>query len=144
MLEFIAIHRLPFVVVVAALLAVFAWRGGWRSRFMGLAAGVMIGSGIVIAAILLNATQLWWLPPAEQIPPKFDVPDLFKPIVAPIQALAVDQLHLKAGLVAMKFLAYYTVSLVSAMLLFVVLMISQYFSLQRNMRILMRERETKP
>jgi len=144
MLEFIAIHRLPFVVVVAALLAIFSWRGGWRSRLMGLAAGVMIGSGIVIAAIMLNATQLWWLPPAEQTPTKFDVPDLLKPLVAPIEALAVDQLHFKAGLVAMRFLAYYTVSLVAAMILFVVLMIWQYISLQHNVSLLMRERRTKP
>lgn len=135
MLEFIAMNRVPFVVLFAILVALLFLRGGWRSSLMGAAAGVMISSAVVMVAIIFNATELWWLPPDKQTPLNFDVPSLLDPVVAPIEAIGAGQLHVEAGIVAMKFFAYYTVAVVAAMIVIITLMIWQYIDFRRDVRL---------
>ena len=135
MLEFIAMNRLPFVVLSAILVALLFLRGGWRSSLMGAAAGVMMSSAVVMVAIIFNATELWWLPPDKQTPLNFDVPSLLDPVVAPIEAISAGQLHVEAGIVAMKFFAYYTVAVVAAMIVIIALMIWQYIDFRRDVRV---------
>lgn len=135
MLEFIAMNRVPFVVLSAILVALLFLRGGWRSSLMGAAAGVMISSAVVMVAIIFNATELWWLPPDKQTPLNFDVPSLLDPVVAPIEAIGAAQLHVEAGIVAMKYFAYYTVAVVSAMIVIITLMIWQYIDFRRDVRV---------
>jgi len=135
MLEFIALNRVPFVVLSAILVALLFLRGGWRSSLMGAAAGVMISSAVVMVAIIFNATELWWLPPDKQTPLNFDVPSLLDPVVAPIEAIGAAQLHVEAGIVAMKYFAYYTVAVVAAMIVIITLMIWQYIDFRRDVRL---------
>lgn len=144
MLEFIAIHRLLFVVIMAILLAGPFWRGGWRSRLMGAAAGIMIGSAVVMVAIVFNATELWWLPPDQQTPLNFDVPSLLDPVVAPVEAIAAGQLHLQAAVVAIKYFAYYTVAVVAAMIVIIALMIWQHFEFRRDVRLVRQALKNNP
>jgi len=132
MLQFIAMHRLPFVVLLALILAALLWRTGWRSSLMGAAAGVMIGSAVVMIAIVFNATELWWLPADQQTGINFDVPKILDPVVAPVEAIATGQRHVEAALVAMKFFAYYTIAVVVAMIVIVTLMIWQYIDFRRD------------
>ena len=135
MLEFIAMNRLPFVLVIAILAALLFVRGGWRGSLMGAAAAVMISSAVVMVAIIFNATELWWLSPDKQTPLNFDVPSLLDPVVAPIEAIGAAQQHVEAGLVAMRFFAYYTLAVVAAMIVIVILMIWQYVDLRRDVRL---------
>ena len=144
MLEFIAIHRLPFVVLFAILLTALVWRGGWRTRLMGTASGVMAGSAVVMIAILFNASQLWWLPPNQQTPLNIDVPSLLKPVVEPIEAIAAGQLHVEAALVAMKFFAYYTISAVVAMIVITCLMIWQYMEFRHEVHFVRQALKNNP
>ena len=135
MLEFIAMNRLPFVVLSAILVALLFLRGGWRSSLMGAAAGIMMSSAVVMVAIIFNATELWWLPPDKQTPLNFDVPSLLDSVVAPIEAISAGQLHVEAGIVAMKFFAFYTVAVVAAMIVIIALMIWQYIDFRRDVRV---------
>ena len=135
MLEFIAMNRLPFVFLFAILTALLFLRGGWRSSLMGAAAGVTMSSSVVMVAIIFNATELWWLAPDKQTPLNFEVPSLLDPVVAPIEAISVGQLHLEAGIIAMKFFAYYTVAVVAAMIVIIALMIWQNIDFRRDVRV---------
>lgn len=144
MLEFIARNRLPFVLLIAALAALLLIRGGWRSSLMGAAAGVMISSAVVMVAIIFNATELWWLSPDKQTPLNFDVPSLLDPVVAPIEAIGAAQLHVEAALVAMRSFAYYTVAVVVAMIVIVILMIWQYVDFRRDVRLVRQVIQDNP
>jgi len=135
MLEFIAMNRLPFVLLFAILVALLFLRGGWRSTLMGAAAGVMISSAVVMVAIIFNATELWWLSPDKQTPLNFDVPSLLDPLVAPIEAIGAGQLQVEAGIIAMKSFAYYTVAVVAAMIVIITLMIWQYIDFRRDVHL---------
>jgi len=88
-----------------------------------------------MVAIIFNATELWWLPPDKQTPLNFDVPSLLDPVVAPIEAIGAAQLHVEAGIVAMKYFAYYTVAVVAAMIVIITLMIWQYIDFRRDVRL---------
>ena len=135
MLELIAMNRLPFVILFAILLALLFLRGGWRSSLMGAAVGVMISSAIVMVAIIVNATELWWLARDKQTLLNFDVPSLLDPVVAPIEAIGAGLQHVEAGIVAMKFFAYYTLAVVGAMIVIIILMIWQYVDFRRDVRL---------
>lgn len=136
MLEFIAMNRLLFVLLFALLVALVFVRGGWRSSLMGAAAGVMMSSAVVMVAIIFNATELWWLPPDKQTPINFEVPSVLDPVVAPIEAMGAVQLHVEAGIVAMKSFASYTVAVVVAMIVILGLMIWQHTDFRRDVRML--------
>ncbi len=144
MLEIIARQRLPFVILFSVIMVAAFWRGGWRSRLMGAAVGTMTGSAVVMVAILFNTTQLWWLPPGKQTPLTFDVPELLHPIVAPVEAIAADQLHLQAAVVAMQNLAYYALAVVVAMIVFNGLMIWKYIEFQRDVRFVRQVLKNNP
>lgn len=138
MLELIAMNRLPFVVVFITVAALLGVRGGWFSAVMGAATGAMISSAVVMVAIIFNATKLWWLSPEEQTPPDFDVPSLLDPVVAPIEAIGIAQQQVEAGLVAMRSFALYTVAVVAAMVVIVVLLIWQQIDFRRDVRLVKR------
>lgn len=135
MLEFIAMNRMPIVVLSAIVIALLFVRGGWRNELMGAATGVMISSSIVMVAIIFNATDLWWLPKDRQTPLNFDVPALLDPVVGPIEAISAGQLRVEAGMIAMKSFAYYTVAIVAAMIVIIVLMIWQHLDFRRDVRL---------
>lgn len=144
MLEFIAIHRLPFVIIVALLLAALLLRTGWRNSLMGAAVGVMIGSAAVVVAIGFNATQLWWLPIDRQTPLNIDVPSLLDPVVAPVEAIAAGQLHLEAAVIAMKSFAYYTALVVVAMTVIVLLRAWRDFEFKRDVQFVKKALKNNP
>lgn len=144
MLEFIAIHRLPFVIFIALVLAALLLRSGWRNSLMGAAVGVMIGSAAVVVAIGFNATQLWWLPADRQTPLNFDVPSLLDPIVAPVEAIAAGQLHLEAAVIAMKAFAYYTAAVVVAMVVVILLRAWKDIEFRRNVQFVKKALKNNP
>lgn len=144
MLEFIAIHRLPFVIIIALLLAALFWRSGWRNSLMGAAVGVMIGSAAVIVAIVFNATQLWWLPADRQTPLNIDVPSLLNPVVAPVEAIAAGQLHLEAAVIAMKAFAYYTAAVVVAMVVVILLRAWKDIEFRRDVQFVKKALKNNP
>lgn len=144
MLQFIAFHRLLFVAVISALLAGLFWRRDWRNGIMAASGGVVISSAIVIVAIAFNATQLWWLPANRQTPLTFDVPSLLKPLVAPIEAIAADQLHVEAAIVASKSAAQYALALVAAAIVFFILAMWKNLSFRREVRYVSQALKNNP
>lgn len=144
MLEFIAIHRLPFVIIIALILATLLLRSGWRNSIMGAAVGVMIGSATVVVAIGFNATQLWWLPTDQQTPLNIDVPSLLDPVVAPVEAIAAVQLHLEAAVIAMKAFAYYTAAVVVAMIVVILLRAWKDIEFRRDVQFVKKALKNNP
>ncbi len=144
MLEFIAIHRLPFVIIIALILATLLLRSGWRNSIMGAAVGVMIGSATVVVAIGFNATQLWWLPTDQQTPLNIDVPSLLDPVVAPVEAIAAGQLHLEAAVIAMKAFAYYTAAVVVAMIVVILLRAWKDIEFRRDVQFVKKALKNNP
>jgi hypothetical protein len=144
MLEFIAIHRLTFVIIIALILATLLLRSGWRNSIMGAAVGVMIGSATVVVAIGFNATQLWWLPTDQQTPLNIDVPSLLDPVVAPVEAIAAGQLHLEAAVIAMKALAYYTAAVVVAMIVVILLRAWKDIEFRRDVQFVKKALKNNP
>lgn len=144
MLQFIAMQRLPLVALTSIVVAGIFWRNGWRSSLMAAAIGTMISSAVVMIAIMLNLTDLWWLPADKQVPLHIDVPSFLHPVVAPVEILAADQLHLQAAIIAMKFFAYYTLAVVGAMIIVIILMIWKYIDFRRDVQFVRRALENNP